>query len=78
MKNKSLYTKTSIQSNNLIGDNSHRQYIQLQASLGIAQRGGVKYPYYNKQHDTRLVSNVNILSSAENKQLIFSERIFSN
>lgn len=78
MKNKSSYTKTTIQSNNLIGNNGHRQFIQLQASLGIAQRGGVKYPYYNQHHDVRLVSDVNILSSKENKQLIFSEQIFSN
>lgn len=78
MKNKSSYSKTTIQSNNLIGNNNHRQFIQLQANLGIAQRGGVKYPYYNKQHDVRLVSDINILSSSENKQLIFSERIFSN
>lgn len=78
MKNKSLYTKTSSQSNNLIGNSGHRQFIQLQANLGIAQRGGVKYPYYNQHHNIRLVNDINILSSIENKQLIFSEQIFSN
>lgn len=75
--NKHIYTKT-VESSNLIGDNKYRQFIELQALLGFAQRGGVKFPYNNEKHSQRLVSDVNILSSQENKQLIFSEIIYSN
>jgi hypothetical protein len=55
-----------------------QKFILIQASYGIAQRGGVKYPTLQSSHTPRLVSDVNILTSQENKQLIFSETIFSN
>ncbi len=68
--NKSTYNKT-IESN-------YKQFTSILASYGIAQRGGVKYPTAQPIHSLRLVSNVNVLTSAENKQLVFSENIFSN
>lgn len=71
---KSINTTTT----NLIGNEQYRYFINLQAAYGIAQRGGVKHPLLNKAHQKRLVSDVNILSSLENRQLIFSEIIFSN
>ena len=53
--------------------NTHFQkFIKVQASYGIAQRGGVLYPSIEMKHSNRLVQDVNILSSIENKQLIFS------
>jgi hypothetical protein len=64
--------------NNPTIPNNYKQFIVLLASYGIAQRGGVKHPTTQANHTNRLVSNVNILSSAENKQLVFSETIFSN
>lgn len=76
--NKPTYTISTIKSNNLIGEAGHKQFIELQAAFGIAQRGGVKFPFSNEVHTKRLVSDINILSSFENKQLIFSEVIFSN
>lgn len=76
--NKHTYTVSTIKSNNLIGEQEHKHFIELQALYGIAQRGGVKFPFSNETHTKRLVNNVNILSSQENKQLIFSEVIFSN
>ena len=55
-----------------------QKFILIQASYGIAHRGGVKYPTLQNFHAPRLVNDVNILTSQENKQLIFSETIFSN
>lgn len=68
--NKSIY-------NSKINKN-FQKFILIQASYGIAQRGGVKYPSLQNFHTPRLVNDVNILTSQENKQLIFSETIFSN
>lgn len=65
-------------SNNLIGHPEHRRFIRIQAAYGVSQRGGVIYPLYDNKHAGRLVNNINILSSIENRQLIFSESIFSN
>ncbi|MES2131446.1 MAG: hypothetical protein V4506_03795 [Bacteroidota bacterium] len=63
---------------NLIGEWYYRSFIKLQADYGFAQRGGVVCPYADTHHLKRLASKVNILSSKEQKQLIFSESIFSN
>lgn len=63
---------------NLIGEIQHRQYIRLQAAYGVAHRGGVVFPLYEERHNRRLVSDVNLLSSREHRQLVFSETIFSN
>lgn len=76
--NKHIHTITTSNTNNLIGDDTHKHFIELQAVFGIAQRGGVKFPFPNVSHIKRLVSDVNLLSSQEYKQLIFSEIIFSN
>ncbi len=75
--NKHTHTKIAT-STNLIGETSHRHYLSIQAAYGFAQRGGVQFPYISSSHATRLVSDVNILTSKENKQLVFSETIFSN
>lgn len=74
---RNTYTLANV-STNLIGELQHRQYIRLQASYGVAQRGGVVFPLFEEKHHARLVSDVNILSSREHRQLIFSESIFSN
>ena len=77
--NSKKYTHTKITTSaNVIGDSNHRNYLTIQASYGFAQRGGVQFPYISSSHANRLVSDVNILTSRENKQLVFSETIFSN
>jgi hypothetical protein len=77
--NSNKYTNTKIgTSMNLIGENRYRQFLALQASCGFAQRGGVTFPYHSESHSKRLISDVNILTSNENRYLIFSETIFSN
>lgn len=63
---------------NLIGETKHRNFLDLQAAFGIAQRGGVVYPSFDQLHSKRLINDVNILSSSENRELIFSESIFGN
>ncbi len=73
------YTGTKIsKSINLIGEKDFRTYLQLQAEYGFSQRGGVQFPFAGHKHAKRLISDVNILTSKENKQLIFSESIFNN
>ncbi len=74
---RNTYTLANV-STNLIGEIQHRQYIRLQASYGVAQRGGVIFPLFEEKHNARLVSDINILSSREHRQLVFSESIFSN
>lgn len=78
MKSNRYNYTTIVNTTNLIGEAKHKHFIELQATYGFAQRGGVKLPYANEIHLKRLVSDVNILSSQESKQLIFSEIIFSN
>jgi hypothetical protein len=75
--NRSKYTNALV-NNNLIGDQSHRNFIELQAEFGIAQRGGA-FPFnIIPTHVNRLASDVNLLTSQEKKQLIFSGTIFNN
>lgn len=77
--NSNKYIHTKIQTTtNLIGDARHRHFLNLQASFGFSQRGGVQFPYASNKHNVRLVSDINILSKEENKHFIFSESIFSN
>lgn len=75
--NRPKYTNALV-NNNLIGDQSHRNFIELQAGFGIAQRGGA-FPFnIIPTHVNRLVSDVNLLTSQEKKQLIFLGTIFNN
>lgn len=77
--NSNKYTQTTIQTTtNLIGEARYRHFLKLQAAYGFSQRGGVSFPYASEEHSKRLVNDINILTSKENKYLIFSESIFSN
>ena len=61
---------------NLIGQTDHKNFLEIQAAYGLAQRGGIAIPF--KVQAERLVSEVNILNSGEVRKLIFNETIFSN
>ena len=74
---KNIHTSSGIFTS-VIGETEHRNYMRLQAAYGVAQRGGTAYPLHNEAHRIRLVSDVNILSSQEHRQLVFSEIVFSN
>ena len=73
MNNIKIDTKT-----NLIGNQNHKQFLKLQSTYGIAQRGGAIIPTFSVNHSKRIVSDVNLLSTKEVKQLIFNETIYSN
>ncbi|MEI8137254.1 MAG: hypothetical protein WCH21_08020 [Bacteroidota bacterium] len=78
MKNNKSNHKTTVQKENLIGDESHREYLEVQSEFGIAQRGGV-FPFHLiPTHVKRLASDINLLTSLEKKQLIFSGTISNN
>lgn len=68
----------TIKNTNLIGQDTFKQFLDLQTSYGFAQRGGSKLPAYQKLQSKRLVSDVNILEKAELKKLVFNEIIFGN
>jgi len=75
--NKPKYTSALINTN-LIGEEAHRDFLEVQAEFGFAQRGGA-FPFnLIPSHVNRLASDVNLLTSIEKKQLIFSGTIFSN
>ena len=75
--NRSKYTKALV-NNNLIGDQSHRDFLEVQSEFGIAQRGGA-FPFnIIPNHVNRLASDINLLTSEEKKQLIFSGTILNN
>jgi hypothetical protein len=61
---------------NLIGNTDHKNFLELQAVYGFAQRGGTAIV----SHDLakRLSNEVNLLNKTEIKGLIFNETIFSN
>ena len=73
MNNIKIDTKT-----NLIGQPDHKSFLELQASYGIAQRGGSIISNFSNDHSKRISSDVNLLSKAETRKLIFNETIFSN
>lgn len=66
------YTGTKISiTQNLMGHEDHRIHLQLQAEYGLSQKGGMQFPFADEIHNKRLISDINILTSKENKQLIF-------
>jgi hypothetical protein len=75
--NKQKYT-SALNTINLLGEEAHRNFLEVQAEFGIAQRGGA-FPFnIIPSHINRLASDVNLLTSQEKKQLIFSGNIFNN
>ena len=69
------YIQTDI---NLIGNSYYRHFLKIQTAYGFKQRGGAQPTFTNKEYITRLVSDVNILSSQETQQFAFSKSIFNN
>jgi len=59
---------------NLIGNEIHKVFLQFQTTHAIEKRGGSLYPGLTEEHAARLVHDVNLLSSAETRVLIFSEQ----
>ena len=63
---------------NLIGDINHKGFLELQSAYGIAQRGGSIISNLSNNHAKRISADVNVLSKAETRKLIFNETIYSN
>lgn len=62
----------------LLSNDTYKSFLKVQTTYSIAQIGG-SYAYYNNlKEQERLVSDVNILSSAENKLVIFSNLLSKN
>ncbi|MBA2614149.1 MAG: hypothetical protein H0U95_19460 [Bacteroidetes bacterium] len=69
---------SALNSINLLGEKEHRNFLEVQAEFGIAQRGGAFPHNIIPSHINRLASDINFLTSQEKKQLIFSGNIFNN
>lgn len=61
---------------NLIGNEKHKDFLQLQSSYAIGKRGGSILSGLTEEHESRLVSHVNLLSRSEICGIIFSEDLF--
>lgn len=78
MENNKPNYKNNLINENLIGNNAHRNLIQIQSKFGVALNGG-SLPFSNTPfHLTRLANPINLLTPIEKKQLIFSGAIISN
>lgn len=70
--------ETTISRIDLLSNDTYKSFLKVQTTYSIAQIGG-SYAYYNNlKEQERLVSDVNILSSAENKLVIFSNLLSKN
>ena len=78
MKSNKPTQKDTQKPTNLIGNETHREFLDIRASYGFAQSGGSVFSQLSKSHQNRLVNDVNKLTTQEKKQLIFSLPIFSN
>jgi hypothetical protein len=70
--------QTALTNINLLADKTFASFIQLQSRYGIAQRGGTALFTNNETHATRVISNVNILSSQEVNVIVFENFISKN
>ncbi len=81
IKNTEIMNNTNnkiFSSKNVIGLTEHRNFIEVQAIYGIAQRGGSNTTGFSNKQTKRLVSDINLLEKTELKRLIFGESIFGN
>jgi len=70
--------ETTISRIDLLTNDTYKSFLKVQADYSIAQTGGT-YAYYNNlKEQVRLVDDVNILTPAENKQVIFSNLLSKN
>ena len=76
MKNKK--NKHILHSNdlNVLGEETHQTFLEIQCTYGIAQRGGSCPAPSSPNHLRRLTSDLNLLSPQEKNRLIFTENIF--
>ena len=71
-------TSNKIVPANLIGDDQHKTFLELQTGYGIAQRGGSKVPQFSTANAKRISTDINLLTHFELKKIIFSVNVFNN
>jgi len=64
--------KNTITLHNLLGDEAHRDFLELQAAFGFEKRGGSFLADLTEKYASRLVHDLNLLSTEETKKLIYS------
>jgi len=70
--------ETTISRIDLLSNDTYKSFLKVQTTYSIAQTGG-SYAYYNnRKEQERLVSDVNILDSAEAKRIVFSHLLGNN
>jgi hypothetical protein len=70
--------ETTISKVDLLSNDTYKSFLKVQTTYSIAQTGG-SYAYFNnRKEQERLVSDVNILDSAEAKRIVFSHLLGNN
>lgn len=70
--------ETTISRIDLLSNDTYKSFLKVQTTYSIAQTGG-SYAYFNnRKEQERLVSDVNILDSAEAKRIVFSHLLGNN
>ena len=70
--------ETTISRIDLLSNDTYKSFLKVQTTYSIAQTGG-SYAYFNNlKEQERLVSDVNILDSAEAKRIVFSHLLGNN
>jgi len=70
--------KSIIVHSNLLGNEAHREFIELQDGYAFKKRGGSLPIGLTEKHTTRLVSDLNLLSKLEAHELIFSHQFLNH
>lgn len=76
--NKHNHKKNIIVRGNLIGNEAHRDFLELQAAYAIEKCGGSFLRGLTEKHAYGLVNDLNLLSGSETHELIFSHYFFNN
>lgn len=77
MQNNNNERKNIIVHSNLLGDKVHHEFLGLQALYAIEKRGGSFLSGLTEKHASRLVNDLNLLSSSETRELIFSNHFLN-
>jgi hypothetical protein len=64
--------KNTIILRNLLGDEAHRNFLELQTNFGFEKRGGSFLTGLTEKHASRLVHDLNLLSADETREFIYS------
>ena len=63
---------------NLLNDKEYKSILQFEADYAGIVKGGHNPYYFTKEKQTRLVSEINLLSSKEQKEIVYNIFISKN